>query len=316
MGALVHALASGLDVPNDALEPHPTHERGEDGKRSDAPEAIEGTNSSTGSEGLPREAPDGLQGTLVQQGEFWDDTQDALSDDLSRLDQLEQAVEDTTASGGYVSLRDIEYQPDGLHTNSADSYDLNDARELIESSSTLPPPYDANPNTGSPRLPELQTDKERFAVDFPDGYDVQKTSARNLECGLHAIAISTQFLNPLLDPKASGDLEHRVQQFRDVIKSRIYQQVIEGIPGMDNVNNLTADQIALVLQIWGRKNAMDLQLGTVMASGTVFLLSTTFKNPIRIWIHNDSKGDMSSKVINHWEGITRRAHDHLASPTS
>ncbi|VZI10687.1 unnamed protein product [Fusarium fujikuroi] len=77
--------------------------------------------------------------------------------------------------------------------------------------------------------------------------------------------------------------------------------------GLHNSNNLTADQVAGVLQIWGNSRNLSLQLG-VLIDGGEHLIIRGPENSRTIWIHNDNANEGNPDTFNHYSGVDIPTH--------
>jgi hypothetical protein len=137
----------------------------------------------------------------------------------------------------------------------------------------------------------------KFHNQFPYGYILIPSSTANLLCGLHALRASLGAHGPGLFPT--------VQQLLDIWNSsHITECEAEtGLDARDNNNNFYIDQLAVILQILGRQNGLDLQLGYILADTRAFLFPTpTLPDTRIIWIRSTSTTGADGD-IQHFEGI-------------
>lgn len=105
---------------------------------------------------------------------------------------------------------------------------------------------------------ELNRHHEQFLKVFPHGFARIPTSAMELMCCLYAIAGSCaeEMPNDVAKPT--------VNELKILIKSQGYKSIMnihDDSQSTKNINNLSADQGASLLWLWGQDNYMNLRLG-------------------------------------------------------
>jgi len=150
----------------------------------------------------------------------------------------------------------------------------------------------ANENDG-------QAARPMFSRAFPHGYGLVANSADNLNCGFYALRDS--LVEQTVDmPIPSVQRLRNMWEDGDADVAEFEAELLD--EGRTNHNNLHADQIAALLQAWGRQHNRVLRLGIVMGNGSVWL--TTHPDPSAevVWINNNAV-TVDDTTINHWEGI-------------
>lgn len=172
---------------------------------------------------------------------------------------------------------------------------------------------------------------DRFSSAFPHAeYQVIPTSSANLQCGLYAPIATLTAMGLDIDLPTIDDL-------RQVVESGAYQEQIrafidaaqitdnEGTSAGDqltNINNLTIDQVACVLQIWGCAVGLQIQVGWVSdnESPTLVPVETPDSDILTVWVYNDNATTWGA-AYNHYSGIKtpddfRRRSKRLADTKS
>ena len=80
--------------------------------------------------------------------------------------------------------------------------------------------------------------------------------------------------------------------------------------GMDNTDNLSADQLAMVFGAWGDERGLRCQLGYIADDGVPVLINTATvttndndERIVRVWVYNNGLSLMG--LMGHFEGIRR-----------
>ncbi|KAK3390845.1 hypothetical protein B0H63DRAFT_539310 [Podospora didyma] len=151
--------------------------------------------------------------------------------------------------------------------------------------------------------------RNRFWTAFPDGNFIRlHTGSTNLECAFYAVVLSMAHQTP-----SSFEPQPAVDELREIFFSTVLAGRNESA-GLDNENNLGADQIAAVFSEWGRGKGLRCQLGVVTPVDDDDLVPVMMNTPeadksdpdegiVRVWVYNDGwslRGGMG-----HFEGIKR-----------
>ncbi|KAF4990463.1 hypothetical protein FGRMN_8456 [Fusarium graminum] len=131
------------------------------------------------------------------------------------------------------------------------------------------------------------------------------TEVGNLECGFFSLINSITAQLPNINPPTITDLRQIFQG------TDMRQRNAEAL--MTNHNNLTVDQIAGILELWGQSQSLNLQLGT-MIEGEDPLIVPGQDGSQTIWIHNDNVNSTSPELFNHFSGVTLNQDRHPTEP--
>jgi hypothetical protein len=140
---------------------------------------------------------------------------------------------------------------------------------------------------------------------FPSGHLIIPTPSDGLRCGQFALSIS---LRRQLLPRVRGVQNYQVADLNRILRRQEYLDAIEGM-GLVADRLLTSDQLALILQIWGRDHGLRLRLGVVRNGYLPALLFAPAANngdaeqPIyTVWIYNDDAEHKHGRT-GHWSGL-------------
>lgn len=139
---------------------------------------------------------------------------------------------------------------------------------------------------------------------------IEHTSAQANRCGMFALAISTyKQIGITLTPNIFRHIFCYNQEMRSFNQARGYR----------NLNNFYDDQLARVLDIWGRACGYDtLQLGVFVEGSKPIIFGAGDKCvPLfskedlenerdfrTIWIHNNNAAELYQAAISHYSGVT------------
>lgn len=163
-----------------------------------------------------------------------------------------------------------------------------------------------NEATGGSLTPKEARAKEAqdaYRLRFPHGYERIQVSAAGLLCGLRALIESIIAQEPvLLSPPP------KIQVLQDLLHGPFFQAFIEESQDdtLREYNNLRGDQLAGLLQVWGRTLSppLNLRLGFVSAFRPAYLYpASEDMDPIFIWIFNNDAQDERLGIIGHYEGL-------------
>ncbi|KAG8159355.1 hypothetical protein KVR01_011016 [Diaporthe batatas] len=143
-------------------------------------------------------------------------------------------------------------------------------------------------------------------------FQIEETRSDGYKCGMYALEISTnkQLAGRTLMPAVFDDI------FRGPIMRAFNRQ-----RGYRNRNDFHDEQLAYILQIWGRQERYGkLQLGVILEGGSCYILGAEDKMIFvdtaaimetelhlgftTIWVHNDDIMRRQGAAINHYSGIT------------
>ncbi|KAH7481594.1 hypothetical protein FOMA001_g8232 [Fusarium oxysporum f. sp. matthiolae] len=125
-------------------------------------------------------------------------------------------------------------------------------------------------------------------------YEVVPTpSGANLECGMYAIVKSMSHQLP--------DHAPSIDDLRDLLNG---PEMTERMAPLFDIgqSNLTADQIAAVLQLWGDQRGIVLRLNVIVEGDQLQVIFPT-DDCTTIWIHNDNAVELSGTDFNHYSGV-------------
>ncbi|SCN96432.1 uncharacterized protein FFFS_02244 [Fusarium fujikuroi] len=145
----------------------------------------------------------------------------------------------------------------------------------------------------------LNADADTATVTVPEYVNIIPTEVGNLECGFYSLVNSITSQIPQHPPPT-------FQELRDIFSGPEMTSRNEAA-GLHNSNNLTADQVAGVLQIWGNSRNLSLQLG-VLIDGGEHLIIRGPENSRTIWIHNDNANEGNPDTFNHYSGVDIPTH--------
>lgn len=143
-------------------------------------------------------------------------------------------------------------------------------------------------------------------------YQIEETSSDGFLCGMYALEISTK------KQLAGGILTPAI--FDDIFRSP-EMQAFNWRKGYENTKDFYDEQLACVLEIWGRREGHGrLQLGLILEGNLCYIVGAEDKmifvesevvmeNELNlgfttIWIHNNNVMSRESAVINHYSGVT------------
>lgn len=128
-------------------------------------------------------------------------------------------------------------------------------------------------------------------------YEIIPTEIGNLECGFFSLVHSITAQLPDIAPPTLEDLRQIFQG------PEMTQRNADTL--MDNENNLSIDQMAGILQLWGSSRSLNLQLGTFV-EGQEPLIVQGSPNADTIWVHNDNASENGTNpgLVNHFSGVT------------
>ncbi|RKK20005.1 hypothetical protein BFJ65_g6713 [Fusarium oxysporum f. sp. cepae] len=125
-------------------------------------------------------------------------------------------------------------------------------------------------------------------------YEVVPTpSGANLECGMYAIVKSMSHQLP--------DHAPSIDDLRDLLNG---PEMTERMAPLFDIgqSNLTTDQIAAVLQLWGDQRGIVLRLNVIVEGDQLQVIFPT-NDCTTIWIHNDNAVELSGTDFNHYSGV-------------
>ena len=133
---------------------------------------------------------------------------------------------------------------------------------------------------------------------FPHGHELIPTPSTDLMRGLYAITLSLPAQHFDLPSIATVEELHELLQSDEVVAAMLDFDMV-------NTNEYTADQLALVLGIWGEAHNLNLRLG-VSADGTDdYIVPSPPRNGVErvVWIHNDNAERLGLARTSHYSGI-------------
>lgn len=145
--------------------------------------------------------------------------------------------------------------------------------------------------------------QDAYRLRFPHGYERIHVSAAGLLCGLRALIESIIAQEPvLLVPPPE------IHMLQDLLHDPYFQVFIQESQDdtLREYNNLRGDQLAGLLQAWGRTLSppRNLRLGFVSSIRPAFLYTAPEDvEPITIWIFNNDAQDERLGIIGHYEGL-------------
>ncbi|KAF5642324.1 hypothetical protein F52700_3172 [Fusarium sp. NRRL 52700] len=122
------------------------------------------------------------------------------------------------------------------------------------------------------------------------------TRADNLECGLFAIFNS-------LAEQLTEHAPHSADQLQSILSGAA---VATGNPTWSTLSltNLTINQVAAVVELWGEQCGIDLQLGVIIdGNEPSTLVLPSSDGAITIWIHNDNAAELLGSTYIHYSGV-------------
>ncbi|KAJ8132334.1 hypothetical protein O1611_g1294 [Lasiodiplodia mahajangana] len=163
----------------------------------------------------------------------------------------------------------------------------------------------------------------RFNADFPHGWERIFNAATKLRCGL--IALSDSLLHQLgLNPAINGvrinltrlpTPDDLLKIHSDILKEGKLNEYVGA--DVERNSDVSLDILAVILQEWGAKVNIQLQLGVKLENRDgVFVTSSPHDNPKIIWIWNDNirdlavlEGDGPQQIPerNHFEGLRAKS---------
>ena len=137
---------------------------------------------------------------------------------------------------------------------------------------------------------------EEFESSFPYGYEIMDTSSEGLLCGWHSVILSMSAQYPDLPCPSRDELQEIFDSQTDE-----FAEVFD----MDNSNNFSIDQVALVLYSWGMSHGLNLRIGYQEEGEAPLLVShpNDDLDILTLWIHNDGAYLTS---IGHFSGMRPR----------
>lgn len=121
-----------------------------------------------------------------------------------------------------------------------------------------------------------------------------RTPGQDLECGLHALALSIEAQQPEVRAPTVAEL-------REIRASEEFVQANEAVD-RDNENNLFVDQIALILRLWGDTIGVSFQLGVALENAEPMVIFGE-EGRTTVWIHNDNASRQEGVEYNHFSGV-------------
>ena len=104
----------------------------------------------------------------------------------------------------------------------------------------------------SPGNAAQQAALKEFESSFPYGYEVMNTSAEGLLCGWHSVILSMSVQYPDLPCPTRDELRGIFASMKDE-----FAEIFD----MNNINNFSIDQVALVMYAWGMSRGLNLRIG-------------------------------------------------------
>ncbi|POS68970.1 hypothetical protein DHEL01_v212636 [Diaporthe helianthi] len=194
---------------------------------------------------------------------------------------------------------------DPEQSDSTNSYSTNSSRSGKTNSST-------NEDSNLANSEDDNSTASYKSIPGVGKFQIEKTSSDSLKCGMYALEISTgkQLAGDTLTPKVFNDI-FLGPEMKAFNKKRMYR----------NRKEFHDDQLAYVLEIWGRRKGYDtLQLGVVLDGSFCYIIGADDKYVIMdseavmqdqinlafttIWIHSDNKEFLEDAEINHFSGVT------------
>lgn len=134
---------------------------------------------------------------------------------------------------------------------------------------------------------------EAYRKCFPDGYEIIPTPGIGLYCGFAAVIKTMETMHPDIPLPT-------IEELLEIFNTEDVQEEIAPFL-LDNVNNFTADEVGLVLRLWGECFFLNLRLGYIV--GDAAYLVPQDGEAIIIWIHNDNAEALDG-CVGHWSGVS------------
>lgn len=160
---------------------------------------------------------------------------DHSEDDIPALLALNSTFEYQVPTGGFSTLED-------------DPEKMDWQVEEPQAEPSTPPPAENRAQIAA--LGELE-------ISFPYGYEIMNTSAEGLLCGRYSVILSMSAQYPELPCPTRDELQDIFDSMKDEF-AEVYH--------MDNINNFSIDQVALVLYAWGMSCGLNMRIGYYVSS--------------------------------------------------
>ena len=145
------------------------------------------------------------------------------------------------------------------------------------------------------------------------GFAITLTPATDFLCGLEALAISFTAVRKLYGHKMSPSVE----DLKSTLYSKLYDIMISDhlsiSPELNSANNLTYEQLSVILQIKSLELGVNYRLGITQIDATKTTLILLDEEGQTVWIHNSGGQFDDGKVcqgMGHWSGYL-----NLSEPT-
>jgi hypothetical protein len=139
------------------------------------------------------------------------------------------------------------------------------------------------------------------------GFAITRTPATDFLSGLEALAISLRAVRKLYGHKTSPS----VKDLKLTLYSKLYAIMISDhlsiSPELDSANNLTYEQLSVVLQIMSIELGVNYRLGITQLDATKTTLILLGEEGQTVWIHNSGGQYNDGEVyqrMGHWSGYS------------
>lgn len=137
---------------------------------------------------------------------------------------------------------------------------------------------------------------------FPNGYEKKATGVKGLPCGLHALILSMESMQPDLAPTPFS--------FQQIADSTQYKSQGVARPKPETRNNYSSDQLANILEIWGYQHGVTMKLACIEDNRSSTELVTPIPDAksrrplVVVWIHSDGmSGFIGDQYFSHYSGL-------------